>query len=391
LALEQKQSVTVPLQAKTGKNALVTSTPVFDDEGNIILVVTNVRDLTELNHLKQKVDDLETLSKAYHVELQQLRMESSAKYVFNSPPMRDLMRTLVHVAAVESTVLIQGESGSGKEVAADLLHYHSHRRDMPFIKINCAAIPQNLLESELFGYEPGAFSGAGRRGKPGIFELSNNGTLFLDEISELPLDLQAKLLRVLQDQSVMRIGGTHPIQVDVRIITGSNVNLWEMVQKKLFRADLYFRCNVVPIYIPPLRERIDDIPVLCAHFLDMFNKKYKLNKRIAPEVQQAFLQYDWPGNVRELRNLIERLVVTTMHDLITLNDLSNWTKFVPNLPTDDEVLTLQEALEATERKLLAAAFQRCRTTYEVAELLGISQASVVRKAKKFNILRKTRK
>jgi len=391
LALEQKQSVTVPLQAKTGKNALVTSTPVFDDEGDIILVVTNVRDLTELNHLKQKVDDLETLSKAYHVELQQLRMESSAKYVFNSPPMRDLMRTLVHVAAVESTVLIQGESGSGKEVAADLLHYHSHRRDMPFIKINCAAIPQNLLESELFGYEPGAFSGAGRRGKPGIFELSNNGTLFLDEISELPLDLQAKLLRVLQDQSVMRIGGTHPIQVDVRIITGSNVNLWEMVQKKLFRADLYFRCNVVPIYIPPLRERIDDIPVLCAHFLDMFNKKYKLNKRIAPEVQQAFLQYDWPGNVRELRNLIERLVVTTMHDLITLDDLSNWTKFVPNLPTDDEVLTLQEALEATERKLLAAAFQRCRTTYEVAELLGISQASVVRKAKKFNILRKTRK
>jgi PAS domain S-box-containing protein len=391
LALEQKQSVTVPLQAKTGKNALVTSTPVFDDNDNIVMVVTNVRDLTELNQLKQKVDDLETLSKAYHVELQQLRMESSAKYVFHSPPMRDLMRTLIHVASVESTVLIQGESGSGKEVAADLLHYHSPRRDMPFIKINCAAIPPNLLESELFGYEPGAFSGADRRGKPGIFELSNNGTLFLDEISELPLDLQAKLLRVLQDQSVMRIGGTQPIQVDVRIITGSNVNLWEMVQKKLFRADLYYRCNVVPIYVPPLRERIDDIPVLTAHFLDIFNKKYKLNKRIAPEVQQAFIQYDWPGNVRELRNLIERLVVTTMHDLITLNDLSNWTKTIPNRTPDDKMPTLKEALEATERKLLVSAFQRCKTTYEVAELLGISQASVVRKAKKFNILRKNRK
>jgi transcriptional regulator with PAS, ATPase and Fis domain len=164
-----------------------------------------------------------------------------------------------------------------------------------------------------------------------------------------------------------------------------------MVQKKLFRADLYYRCNVVPIYVPPLRERIDDIPVLTAHFLDIFNKKYKLNKRIAPEVQQAFIQYDWPGNVRELRNLIERLVVTTMHDLITLNDLSNWTKTIPNRTPDDKMPTLKEALEATERKLLVSAFQRCKTTYEVAELLGISQASVVRKAKKFNILRKNRK
>ena len=391
LALEHRKPVTVPLQAKTGKHALVTSTPVFDDDGNIILVVTNVRDLTELNQLKQKVDDLETLSKAYHVELQQLRMESAAKYVFNSAPMRDLMRTIIHVSSVESTVLIQGESGSGKEVVADMIHYHSPRRDMPFIKINCAAIPQNLLESELFGYEPGAFSGADRRGKPGIFELANHGTLFLDEISELPLDLQAKLLRVLQDQKVMRIGGTEPIQVDVRIIAGSNVNLWEMVQRKLFRTDLFFRFNVVPIYVPPLRERIDDIPVLCAHFLDMFNKKYNLNKRIAPEVLQAFVHYDWPGNVRELRNLIERLVVTTMHDLITLDDLSAWSTLVPGQISDGKIPTLQEAIEETERKLLVAAFHQCKTTYEVAELLGISQASVVRKAKKLGILRKTRK
>ena len=391
LALEHRKPVTVPLQAKTGKHALVTSTPVFDDDGNIILVVTNVRDLTELNQLKQKVDDLETLSKAYHVELQQLRMESAAKYVFNSAPMRDLMRTIIHVSSVESTVLIQGESGSGKEVVADMIHYHSPRRDMPFIKINCASIPQNLLESELFGYEPGAFSGADRRGKPGIFELANHGTLFLDEISELPLDLQAKLLRVLQDQKVMRIGGTEPIQVDVRIIAGSNVNLWEMVQRKLFRTDLFFRFNVVPIYVPPLRERIDDIPVLCAHFLDMFNKKYNLNKRIAPEVLQAFVHYDWPGNVRELRNLIERLVVTTMHDLITLDDLSAWSTLVPGQISDGKIPTLQEAIEETERKLLVAAFHQCKTTYEVAELLGISQASVVRKAKKLGILRKTRK
>lgn len=391
VALEENKPVTVPLQAKTGKSALVTSTPIFDDDHNIILVVTNVRDLTELNQLKQKVDDLETLSKAYHVELQQLRMESTAKYVFNSPPMRDLMRTILHVASVESTVLIQGESGAGKEVVADLLHNYSDRRDMPFIKINCAAIPPNLLESELFGYEPGAFSGADRRGKPGIFELANHGTLFLDEISELPLDLQVKLLRVLQDKTVMRIGGTQNIQVDFRIIAGSNVDLMQMVQKKLFRADLFYRCNVVPIYVPPLRDRIDDIPFLCAHFLDMFNQKYKLNKKLSPEVIQVFIHYDWPGNVRELRNLIERLVVTTRHDLINISDLNSWTKLAPTFMDDEEVRPLQEALEATERKMLMAAFQRCSTTYEAADLLGISQASVVRKTKKFGIIRKPSK
>lgn len=390
LALEQRQSVTVPLQAKTGKNALVTSTPIFDDNQNIVMVVTNVRDLTELNNLKQKVDDLETLSKAYHVELQQLRLESTGKYVFHSQQMKDLMRTILHVASVESTVLIQGESGSGKEVVADLLHYHSNRRDMPFIKINCAAIPQNLLESELFGYEPGAFSGADRRGKMGMFELANRGTLFLDEIAELSLDLQVKLLRVLQDKTVMRIGGTQSIKVDVRIITGSNVNLMEMVQKKLFRADLFYRCNVVPIFVPPLRDRIEEIPVLCAHFLDIFNHKYKLNKRLSPEVLQSFVRYDWPGNVRELRNLVERLVVTTMHDLITGSDLANWTNLMPSLPADDELHSLRETLEAAEHKLLQAAFQQCSTTYEVAEVLGISQASVVRKANKYGIIRKTR-
>jgi len=389
LALEQKRPVTVSLQAKTGKIVLVTSTAIFDDNQEIILVVTNVRDLTELNQLKQKVDDLETLSKAYHVEIQQLRREYNTKYVFNSPPMRTLMSTILHVALVESTVLIQGESGSGKEVVADLLHYHSDRREMPFIKINCAAIPHNLLESELFGYEPGAFSGADRRGKPGIFELANHGTLFLDEISELPLDLQVKLLRVLQDKTVMRIGGTQPIQVDFRIITGSNVNLMEMVQKKQFRADLYYRCNVVPIHVPPLRERVEDIPVLCAHFLDMFNQKYKLNKRLAPEVMQFFIRYEWPGNVRELRNLIERLVVTTMHDLITLSDLDDWAKLDSPLIGDDEVNSLKKAVDATERKLLLAAFQKCNTTYEAAELLGISQASVVRKAKKYGITKRT--
>lgn len=388
MALKQRQAVTVPLQAKTGKNALVTSTPIFDDEGNIVLVVTNVRDLTELNDLQQKVDHLENLREAYHTQLLQMRQESAGKYVFNSPKMRELRQMLIHVASVDSTVLIQGESGVGKEVVADLLHTFGRRRDMPFIKINCAAIPENLLESELFGYEAGAFSGADRRGKIGMFELANGGTLFLDEISELPLDLQVKLLRVLQDKIVMRVGGTKQIQVDVRILTGTNINLMDLVQSKKFRADLFYRCNVVPIYVPPLRERREDIPVLCAHFLDMFNRQYGLNKTLSPEALQFFMDYDWPGNVRELRNLMERLVVTTRHDLISIND---WDRG-PIFPHHDqsEIVPLQQALDNTERRILEAAFQRYSTTYEIAEALGISQASVVRKAGKYDIIRKTR-
>lgn len=395
LALEKRQSVTVPLQAKTGKHALVTSTPIFDDNNDdIVLVVTNVRDLTELNHLQERVEQLETLSRVYQAELQQLRMETSEKYVFSSPKMREMLKMLVHIASVDSTVLIQGESGVGKEVVADILHAYSHRRDMPFIKINCAAIPQNLLESELFGYEPGSFTGADKRGKIGLFELASGGTLFLDEIAELPLDLQVKLLRVLQDNSILRVGGTKSISVDVRILTGTNRNLTDMVAKNQFREDLFYRLNVVPILVPPLRERKEDIPVFCAHFLDIFNKKYNMQKRLTSDLIHSLTNYHWPGNVRELRNLIERLVVTTLHDLIDTNDLySWWSGLVPeeDKNTDTEIIPLQEAVENTERKILQAAFRRCTSTYEVARILGISQPTVVRKASKYGIIRRSKR
>ncbi len=385
LALEKRETATIPLQSKTGKNALVTSTPIFDEAGNIILVVTNVRDITELNDLQGKVEQLEGLSRMYQVQLNQLK--SSKSCILHSDKMRRLLKMVNHVSTVDSTVLILGESGVGKEVVADILHTSSPRVNQPFIKVNCGAIPHNLLESELFGYEPGAFSGASKSGKAGMFELADGGILFLDEIAEMPLDLQVKLLRVLQDNKIMRIGGTREIEVDVRIIAGTNRNLQNMVVENLFRKDLYYRLNVVPIVVPPLRERREDIPVLSKHFLEMFNRRHKMVKRISADVLKYFISYDWPGNVRELENLIERLVVTTQHDIIGMDDLSSWVELEAVSQPKSKIIPLNTALENTERSLLQEAFSMYNSTYAVARVLGISQPTVVRKAAKYGIVK----
>ncbi|MEN6328340.1 MAG: sigma 54-interacting transcriptional regulator [Syntrophomonas sp.] len=385
LALEKDDAITITLQAKTGRTALVTSTPIRDDHGNIILVVTNVRDISELNELQEKLEQFEGLTRAYQTELQELKLRTQC--VVHSSKMRDLVTLAVRVASVDSTVLIQGESGVGKELVANTIQSNSNRRDGPYIKINCGAIPENLLESELFGYEPGAFSGAGKQGKPGMFELANGGTLFLDEIGDLPLSLQVKLLRVIQERQISRVGGTTTMDIDVRILTGTNYDLGEMVKKKLFRKDLYYRLNVIPIHVPPLRERRDDIPVLSQHFLEKFNQRHQLSKRLSNDVLAYFITYDWPGNVRELENLIERLVVTSLNDTITLRELSSWSELGPVLPGIDDsgVVPLQHALENTERRVLENAFSIYSSTYAVAKALGISQPTVVRKAAKYGI------
>ncbi|MBC7075164.1 MAG: sigma 54-interacting transcriptional regulator [Syntrophomonadaceae bacterium] len=386
LAIEKREPVTITLEVRSGKTVLVTSNPIFDDDGNIALVVTNVRDITELNELQSKLEHLEGLSRAYQAELYELKQ--SPKCIAQSRVMKDLLRLITQVAPVDSTILIQGESGVGKEVIADLLHSISNRKNKPFIKVNCAAIPHNLLESELFGYEPGAFTGASKSGKKGMFEIAHEGMLFLDEIGEMPLELQVKLLRVLQDNRITRIGGTQPIDVNVRVIAGTNRNLQDMVALEQFRKDLYYRLNVVPITVPPLRDRREDIPVLSKYFLDMFNRKYKLNKKLASDVVAYFMTYDWPGNVRELENLIERLVVTALKETITMSDLKLWSE-LPAAPAaaETELLPLPVALENTERRLLQKAFSIYRSTYKVASALGISQPTVVRKAAKYGITR----
>ncbi len=384
LALEKQEPVTITLVASTGKEALVTSTPIFDESGNIMLVVTNVRDITELNDLQRRLDHVEELRQLYETELQQLKLASSRRLVANSPQMRELLNLALRVAAVDSTVLVHGESGVGKELVAELIHSNSKRKDQPFIKINCGAIPETLLESELFGYEAGAFTGASKTGKIGLFELAAGGILFLDEIGELPLNLQVKLLRVLQDREIVRIGGGQPIKVDTRILAGTNRNLQEMVDLKQFRLDLYYRLNVIPIRVPPLRERKEDIPVLANHFLNIFCGKYAMTKRLDRKVMDFLVENLWPGNVRELENLIERLVVTSPGVLIGVEDLpAHFTNKVAS--GDCELVPLREAVEKTERELLQKAFRLCRSTYEVARVLDINQSTVVRKAAKYGI------
>jgi PAS domain S-box-containing protein len=385
LALEKQDQVTITLQAKTGKTALVTSTPIRDEHGNIILVVTNVRDISELNELQEKLGHAEGLSRFFQSELQEMKLRTQC--VIHSSKMRELISMVVRIAAVDSTVLIQGESGVGKELVANTIHSNSNRGEQPMIKINCGAIPENLLESELFGYEPGAFTGASKQGKVGMFEVADQGILFLDEIGDLPLGLQVKLLRVLQDKEILRVGGTKPIKVDVRIIAGTNYNLKEMVEKKLFRKDLFYRLNVIPITVPPLRERREDIPILANHFLDNFNQKHGMNKKLSGSILAYFMEYDWPGNVRELENLVERLVATSLNQTITAHDLSAWSELKPENKSDNEhgIVRLQDALENTERRILENAFSVCKSTYEVARALGISQPTVVRKAAKYGI------
>ncbi|RKD27320.1 Transcriptional regulator containing PAS, AAA-type ATPase, and DNA-binding Fis domains [Caminicella sporogenes DSM 14501] len=291
-------------------------------------------------------------------------------------------------ARSSSTVLIQGESGTGKELFARAIHFYSDRRKYPFIPINCAAIPENLLESELFGYEEGAFTGAKKGGKTGKFELANKGTIFLDEIGDMPLHLQTKLLRVLQENMIERVGGKRFIPIDVRIIAATNKNLEKRVEEGEFRDDLYYRLNVIPLYIPPLRERIDDIPILAYKFLNKFN--YKLGKNIShisEEVLQFFKNYDWPGNVRELENIIEYAVNMASSNCISINDLPNRikNKHVKNMAADDIIISIQD-LEKREISKAIRKFGRTKKGIEeAAKVLGISRATIYRKLKKYSI------
>jgi transcriptional regulator with PAS, ATPase and Fis domain len=302
--------------------------------------------------------------------------------------MENILQLAAKIADVDSTVFILGESGVGKEVIARFIHKRSHRDKGPFVKINCGAIPETLLESELFGYETGAFTGAKRQGKPGLIEMANEGTLFLDEIGELPLNLQVKLLQVLQEHRLVRIGGIKPITVNIRVIAATNRDIENMVKKGEFREDLFYRLNVVPITIPPLRERRDDIIPLIYHFLEEYNRKYDKAKKISAEAKDILIKYNWPGNVRELENTVERLVVTVEEDVILPHHLPENLKEI-NIPLKvvnvDGIIPLKDAVEMVERQLLHKAVEQCNSTYDIAKILGVNQSTVVRKIQKYGI------
>ncbi len=313
--------------------------------------------------------------------------------VGKSSVMQDLYKLIEKVAKTDATVLITGESGTGKELVARAIHNRSRRKDKPFIPINCGAIPEELLESELFGHEKGAFSGAIRT-KIGRFELANGGTIFLDEIGEMSPKLQVKLLRFLQERKFERIGGLKTIEVDVRVIAATNKDLWKAVQENNFREDLYYRLHVIPIHIPPLRSRKEDIPLLVDHFLKnhCLRKDIEL-KKVAPEVLECFMNYNWPGNVRELENLIERLIILSDSNEITINELPERflasrkyspDKFIFKLP--QEGIDLRDFLEKVEKELIKQALERTKgVKNQAAKLLRLNRTTLIEKMKKLNI------
>lgn len=355
---------------------------MFDENGELQRVVVASRDITELRVLRPERDlGWQPTSTPAEHPVHSDDPEFPDEIVYRSPQMRRVLDEVSKVASAGSTVILYGESGVGKELIARAIHRMGKRKDGPFVKINCGAIPDNLLESELFGYERGAFTGANRHGKPGLIEMAHKGVLFLDEISEMPLNLQVKLLRVLQERELIRIGGTQLIHVDVQIVVASNKDLEELVEKGLFREDLFYRLYVVPITIPPLRERPADIVPLALHFLEIFNKKYGTDRRLSAETFHLLEAYPWPGNVRELQNVIERLVVTADQDEIGIEHLApclklkRIDKIKPTVPT---LMPLREALEAVALELVRMAMERFKTTRKAAAALGVSQATVSR-------------
>lgn len=387
--IKEKKQISM-LQQVNGKEVIGTGTPIFKN-GELYRIVINSRDITELRDLKRSLEEAKLINKKYQQELDIISSKDKAKnnnIIYNSEKMDKIIDLALRVAKVDSTVLIEGESGVGKGVLSYFLHNNSLRYNKPFIKINCGAIPENLLESELFGYEKGSFTGANKEGKVGLIQLADKGTLFLDEIGELPLNLQVKLLNVIQNRELTKVGGTNIIPVDIRIIAATNRNLQDMIKNKTFREDLYYRLNVVPITIPPLRERKEDIPLLILNFLNRFNEKYNYNKKISPEAMKILLRYNWSGNIREVENLIERLVVTTNDDIINKQDIidcqlvsiTDYSSFDIN-----KISSYKNIIAEYEKKLLLDIMSKCKSTHEMAEILDLDRSTIRKKFKRLNI------
>ncbi|WP_126427859.1 sigma 54-interacting transcriptional regulator [Brevibacillus marinus] len=385
MVIERKKKVSVTQESRSGKNVLAVGNPIFDETGKLERIVIALRDITETFQLKEELLQARKMSEKYKKELEHLRDQKqyakSCQVVYGSEKIEKVMKYIQKIANTSSTVLLTGESGVGKEVFARSIYELGPRRNKPFIKVNCGAIPENLLESELFGYEKGAFTGANANGKHGYFRMANKGIIFLDEIAEMPLNLQVKLLRVLQEREIIPIGGTEVVEVDVQVIAATNKNLEKMVEEGTFREDLYYRLNVIPVHIPPLRERPEDIPLLSLHFLQKFNEKYGRQTQLSQDALDVLESYSWPGNVRELQNIIERLVVTSDEDLIEAEDITPLLKkgkkqYMQRL---NKIIPLKEATKAVEEQLIKMAMDEYKTTLMAAKVLGVSQSTISRK------------
>lgn len=380
---DKKQVSKATYNYRTKKNVLATATPILDKNGTVKYVYNNVRDITALNQLQKSLAGREAIIRRQNQQLENMKMRlGMSNIIASSKAFHEVVELAQRVAEFElATVLILGESGTGKELVAEMVVKNSPRKDKPFVRVNCGAIPENLIESELFGYEKGAFTGANEQ-HIGLFESANGGTIFLDEIGELPLNMQVKLLRVLQQKELKRVGANTPIKLNVRIIAATNRDLEQMVYDGQFRDDLYYRLNVVTIFIPPLRERKEDIMPLVNHFLHTINEKYGTEKAVFSDTVDVFEAYPWPGNVRELENMLESLVITSPGPMIRRENLP--TKLLNSLAAaQTEVqrcqMPLKKAISRTERRMIQDAMKKYGSIRKAAAALEVDPSTIVRK------------
>lgn len=379
------KSLTHVQQLKNGKKLVLSGFPVFDEAGDICLVVTFARDITMLSQLNDQVAEQQELINKFHDQLAYIVGEQTRvlEPVYESREMSNVIQLLHRFAVTDATLLLLGETGVGKDVFARLTHDQSPRKNKILLKVDCGGISETLTESEMFGYMPGAFTGASSKGKAGYFEIADGGTIFLDEVGELPLSMQTRLLRVLQDGEIMRVGASSPRKVDVRIIAATNRNLQENVESGTFRRDLYYRLNVATVHIPPLRDRNEDVHLLANHFLKMYTGKYRKTMAFMDITLDCLRRYNWPGNVRELQNIIHSLVITKNTAHISPRDLPPHISGSHDTVYSEDIMTgqrpLRDIVADLERDFLLKALEVHGSVQKVATLFQVNRSTVFRK------------
>ncbi|HBF2562600.1 sigma-54 interaction domain-containing protein [Clostridioides difficile] len=407
IVLKTKTKFSLEQDTQTGKKLIITATPIFDENGNLEFTVENCRDITELNNIKNKLEDTKKQVKKYKSEVETLyrtalRIEDTV--IMDGIVMRPIINTVNHVSKTDVSVLLLGESGTGKSSLARYIHHNSNRSNGPFITINCATISPQLLESELFGYTSGAFTGASTKGKVGLVELANGGTLFLDEIGDIPQNLQAKFLQLIQDRTFTPVGSLKNKKVDIRIISATNADLVSKVKEKKFREDLYYRLNVIEIKLPPLRERRDNLVEIIKYYFNRYSSDFNLNKTISKEAMDAIANYRFPGNIRELQNIIQKILLTCTDNHIIIDDLPNiLTKNIhitnngnkthisqinkviisDSKSTNYKNKNFDTLIKEYEKNIILDAYEKFGSSYKVAKHLEISQSKANRLIRKY--------
>jgi len=380
-----------------GRKILTTATPYFGLDGNIKYVVSNVRNITELEALKYKLEETclateNDVNQIYQVRvLDRLRKLGVTECLIRSQVMMDIIELIFSLQEFDVNYLITGETGTGKGLVAKIIHKVGARREMPFIEINCSAIPVHLLESELFGYRAGAFTGADRAGKNGLFEIANKGIIFLDEIGNMPVETQAKILKFLDDGKITPLGSSKSFELDIQTISATNADLKKNISEGSFRKDLFFRLNEVSIEIPPLRKRLKDLQYMIDYFWDKYNKTYHKNLMLDETARAVLVGYRYPGNVRELKNILKSMVLTLEGPSVGIEDLPRM--FLEGEEELDDVsislkrpADLQVSISSYEKEIIEKSYQESGSTYKAAKTLGISQSTFYRKAKKYGII-----